>query len=111
LSARQDQSRSRRPAARPKPPKTRRRPGRPIAAASGSAEGRFHIAHCPLWHHARAQRRPDGQPANQGGIEAPACSLIVRRRFAHHRSIAFSAARIASRLAPSIEPSRGFGGV
>jgi hypothetical protein len=49
--------------------------------------------------------------ADQGGVEAPACSLIARRRFAHHRSIAFSAARIASRLAPPIEPSRGLGGV
>jgi hypothetical protein len=65
----------------------------------------------PDRRHARAQRRPDGRPANQGGIEAPACSFIMRRRFAHHRSIAFSAARIASRLAPSIEPSRGLGGV
>jgi hypothetical protein len=61
-------------------------------------------------------RPPQGRaapraPARQGSIEAPACSFIVRRRFAHHRSIAFSAARIASRLAPSIEPSRGLGGV
>ena len=65
-------------------------------------------------HHswpATATMRGTGGPANQGGTEAPACSLIVRRRFAHHRSIAFSAARIASRLAPSIEPSRGLGGV
>jgi hypothetical protein len=60
---------------------------------------------------ARSARWPDGRPANQVSIEAPACSLIVRRRFAHHRSIAFSAARIASRLAPPIEPSSGLGGV
>ena len=32
-------------------------------------------------------------------------------RFAHHRSIAFSSARIASRLAPPIEPSSGLGGM
>ena len=58
---------------------------------------------------ARAQQWPEGRPANQGGIEAPACSSIVRRRFAHHRSIAFSAARIASRLGPAIEPSSDLG--
>jgi hypothetical protein len=60
---------------------------------------------------ARSARWPDGRPANQGGIKVPVCSLIVRRRFAHHRSIAFSAARIASRLAPPSEPSSGLGGV
>ena len=72
---------------------------------------RFHIAHCPLRHRLHAQRWLDERPANQGGIEAPAWTFIVRRRFAHHRSIAFSAARIASRLAPAIEPSSGLGGV
>jgi hypothetical protein len=74
-------------------------------------EARFHIAHCPLRHHERAQRCPMGGPRQLGGTEARACSLIVRRRFAHHRSIAFSAARIASRLGPSTDPCRGLGDV
>jgi hypothetical protein len=72
---------------------------------------RFHIAHCPLRHRVHAQWWPDERPANQGGTEAPAWTFIVRRRFAHHRSIAFSAARMASPLAPAIEPSSGLGGV
>ena len=72
---------------------------------------RFHIAHCPLRHRLHAQRWLDERPGNQGDTEAPAWTFIVRRRFAHHRSIAFSAARIASRLAPAIEPSSGLGGV
>ena len=83
------------------------RPPRPASARDRQRAARFHIAHGPLARSAV----PNERPANQGSIEAPACSLIVRRRFAHQRSIAFSAARIASRLAPSIEPSRGLGGV
>ena len=79
----------------------------PYAAALRAREraGRFRFAHGSLRHIMPALT------ANQGGTEAPAWTFIVRRRFAHHRSIAFSAARIASRLAPSIEPSRGLGGV
>ena len=64
----------------------------------------------PLRRARSAAGPPGGQP-NQGSTEVPACSLIVRRRFTHHRSIAFSAARIASRLAPPIEPSSGLSGM
>ena len=45
---------------------------RPASRHDRQRAARFHIAHCPLRHHARAQWRPDGRPADQGGIEAPA---------------------------------------
>ena len=57
----------------------------------------------------RRKSAPRRERQRQGSIEAPACSFIVRRRFAHHRSIAFSAAIIASRLGPAIEPSSDLG--
>jgi len=71
----------------------------------------FHFAHGPFRHHAPSQWRSYKAARHQEGIEAPACTFIVRRRFAHHRSIVFSAARIASRLGPPIEPSNGLGDV
>jgi hypothetical protein len=86
-------------------------PRRSFATGTGSGErepGRAQTPGQPPRPPARCAFPHRSLPASAPcARSAVACSLIVRSRFAHHRSIAFSAARIAACREPSTDPCSG----